>query len=477
MKITLIQPALSSSDRYGKHLGKVGPTCEPLGLAYLAAAIRERREDDEIEIIDAVALKYKSEDLKNHLLRTKPDVVGLGVLTPMYLVAKETIDMIHETLPDCTIVFGGPHPSIFPEITLEENPNVDYIVIGEGEWTFVELLDSLENKCDVRDVKGIAYRKNGKIVMNEARPFVKDIDELPIPARDLLPMELYRPAPTYYIEAPSYLMLTTRGCPFMCSYCSKVFGQTFRHHSVDRILREVNILINKYEAKEIIFRDDTFTINADHVKNLCKAMINQGIHKKIRWTCMTRVNLVTKDLLEEMKEAGCWSIHYGVESGNQRLLNLIKKGITIQQIQNAFKWTREVGIETKAFFMIGLPTETPEETLRTMEFTRELDPDWIQATITVPYPGTALYNLVKDTDTLKSFKWEDYQTWAGWSDTDLIYVPEGRDADDLKMLQKKVMRDFYFRPKFILRQLKFLKTPDRIKAYFNGGYALFKSKS
>jgi len=473
MKIALIQPNLSSSDRYGKALGKVGPTCEPLGLAYLAAAIREKRSD-EIKIIDALANNYGSVDLNNILKKFNPDVVGIMILTPMYLVAKETIESIRKVLPNVKLVVGGPHVTVFPKKTMEETPEIDFAVVGEGEITIVDLLNNLEKKSFSK-VKGILYRKDKEIVSTAFREPIKDIDEIPLPARDLLDMKMYKPAPTYYKKSPSYLILISRGCPYRCTYCSKIFGNLYRYHSIERIIKEIKLLIDKYGAKEIIFRDDTFTINKKHIEKLCNKIIRLGLHKKIKWTCMTRVNLVTKDLLILMKKAGCWSMHYGIESASQRLLDLIKKDITIEQIKNAIKWTREAGIETKAFFMIGLPTETKEETLQTLKFTKELNPDWIQVTMTVPYPGTELYEITKKDKTLKSFKWEDYQTWAGWANKELVYVPEGRNGEELKKLQKKAMRDFYLRPKFILNQLKNLSF-DNFKMYFSGAYALIKSR-
>lgn len=477
MNILLISPCLSTSDRYGSALGKVGPTTEPLGLAYLAAYVREKRlNKDCIEILDMAALNYGEKELTAKLKEKKWDVTGIMVLTPMYLRAKETTLIVRKASPESKIILGGPHATIFPEQTLEEIPEIDLIVIGEGELTFCKLIDSLENGKSLGTVNGIAYREDGKTKRTIPRELVKDIDQLPMPSRDLLQMDLYKPAPTYYKKLPSYIMLTSRGCPFNCAYCSKISGTNYRSHSIGRIISEMEELIYQYGAREIIFRDDTFTINKAHVMKLCTEIIWKGLHKKIKWTCMTRVHLVDLDLLRLMKKAGCWSIHYGVESGNQRLLDLIQKGITLEQVKQAFKWTREAGIETKAFFMLGLPTETNKESLRTIDFTKKLDPDWIQVTITVPYPGTKLYDIAKKDGTLKSFKWENYQTWAGWSDKELVYYPEGRTPDELKDLQKRAMREFYLRPKFILRQLIGLRSLDNIKIYSQGAYALVKSK-
>ena len=270
-------------------------------------------------------------------------------------------------------------------------------------------------------------------------------------------------------------------CTFDCVYCQVGQIDIFKDKRevfvpTERIIEEINVLLNDYGAKDIIFRDDTFTVDREHIIELCNEIVRLGLNKRFEWSCMTRVNLVDRELLKIMKKAGCWSMHYGVESGNQRLLDLIDKGITLQQVRDAFKWTREAGIEIKAFFMLGLPTETKEESLKTIAFSKEIDPDWVQFTITVPYPGTRLYDITKKDKTLKSLKWENYQTWAGWSDKELVYVPEGRNAEELKELQKYAMRSFYLRPRFILRQIKYLGSKDRIKAYMDGAFALINSK-
>lgn len=474
MKILLISPHLTTTDRYGKALGKVGTVSEPLGLAYLAAAIREKR-DDEVTILDACALNYTSGDLEDYLRKDKWDVVGVMMLTPMYGKTIEVVDIVKKIDKNIKVLVGGPHPTIFPEETLKYNPNIDLAVVGEGEITIVELLDALENNKDLSEVKGISYRNEGKVIVNPPRPFIQNIDEIPISARDLLDMNLYRPAPTYYKKLPSFIMLTSRGCPYRCVYCSKISGKIYRKHSIDRIIKEMKILIDDYGAKEIIFRDDTFTIDKKHIRELCNKIIQEKLNKKIKWTCMTRVDLIDYGLLRLMKKAGCWSIHYGIESGSQRLLDVIQKDITIKQIRDALRWTSKTGIEIKAFFMLGLPTETRKESLQTLRFMKEINPDWVQVTITVPYPGTKLYEIAKKSGTLKSLEWENYQTWAGWSDKELVYIPEGRNADELKELQKRAMREFYFRPKFILKQITNLTSLHLFNIYLKGAYALFRS--
>ena len=280
-------------------------------------------------------------------------------------------------------------------------------------------------------------------------------------------MSLYKPAPTYYNKLPSFLMLTSRGCPYRCVYCSKVSGNLYRHHSIDRIIKEMNILIDKYNAKEIIFRDDTFTIDKKHIEDLCQEIIKRGLNKKIKWTCMTRVPLVTEDLLKLMKKAGCWSRHYGVESGSQRLLDLIQKDITIKQVKDAFKWTRKAGIEIKAFFMLGLPTETKEESLQTIKFTKDSKPDWIQVTITVPYPGTKLYEEAKSKNLLKLNSWEDLDGTKG-----PIIESEFLNKNQMSGIIRKAYLSYYTSPRIIIQNLKTISDWNSFRKVMRGAFSV-----
>lgn len=472
-KILLFAPALFTSQRYGD-LAKVGPTCEPLGLAYLASALRASQYS--VSLIDGEPLKFTNKDLINHLKSNKYDFIGIGFMTPQYLCAKDIIQSIRKEFPELAIIAGGPHITIMPKQTMQEIPEIDYGVLGESEKTIVELLDAINTNRKLERVDGIVFRKSGSLIMSSPRAFECDLDRISLPARDLLPMSKYTPAPTYYKKLPSFMIITSRGCPFRCVYCSKIFGNSYRHHSVKRVLQEMNVLIKKHGAKDIIFRDDTFTIDRAFVINLCSEIIRQVINKKINWMCMTRVNLVDFELLKAMKKAGCWSIHFGVESGSQRLLNLIQKDITLDQIKRAFKAARRAGIQTKAFFMLGLPTETRADSLATIQFAKELDPDAVQFTITVPYPGTKLYELAKTDGTLKSFNWEDYQTWAGWTNKHLVYIPGGRTEPELKQLQRKAFIDFYLRPKIIARTLLNVRSFNVFSKLLFGGFAIIKNK-
>ncbi len=470
MKICFVMPPMASG--YWKKLGKkVGPQSEPLSLCYIASYLNSKGY--KADIIDCIAEDLTEEEIEQRLREGKYDIVGVTMLTLMYTQALNVCKIVKKINPKTYVVIGGPHPTIAASATLQNEKDIDFAVIGEAEITFYELLKALDGEIKLSAVDGLAYKTNdGKVMLNNQRKLIDDLDILPMPDRSLLKMELYRPSVSYYKRLPAYIILTTRGCPYRCTFCSKVFDKKYRQNSVEYTIKEMKYLMEEFGAKEIVFRDDTFTMKFPWVTEFCNKLIEEGLNKKIRWSCMTRVNLVNLEMLKLMKKAGCWGIHFGVESGNQRLLNLIKKDVTVQQIKDAFKWCKEAGVETRAFMMLGLPTETKEESLETIRFAKELDPDWAQFTITTPYPGTELYKQANEHGELKSIDWNNYQTWAGFSENDLVWTTNGRESSELKALQRKALREFYFRPKFILKKLVHIDNLPIFRKYVLGAWAL-----
>ncbi len=473
LKILLINPPYLPTERYGEYLSKLGPTTEPLGLAYIAAALEE--EGHNVEIIDAPALRMNTSQITDRAAKGVFDVVGVTMLTPMYERSTEVIKAIRRVNSETKIIVGGAHSTILPMETLREHPEVDAVIIGEGEETVKELARNLEKGVSLKSVKGIAFRLNGQIVITEPRPYIKDLDGLPLPARHLLPMNAYRMTASRFQEKHSYTIIIGRGCPYNCTYCSHPLGHAFRHHSPERIINEIEFLIDEYGAEEINFETDTISVNKKFLQDLCRKIIESGLNRKIQWTCEDRVDTVDEDLLRLMKEAGCWQISYGVETASQRLLDLIEKGETIEQFENVFELTRRAGISIRAFFMLGLPTETREESLQTIAFAKKLDPDWAQFTITVPFPGTKLFEMATKEGSLESNDWSSYKTWGGWAHGDLAYVPNGRDQKELKELQKIALRSFYLSPKVILRFLRSSTSIKKINKYITGAYVLLRS--
>lgn len=473
MRVLLINPPYSTEDRYGKDLGKFGPMNEPLGLAYLAANLE--REGYQAAILDAPALGLTSGGICRTVKEGDYDLVGVTMLTPMYERSLEVIRAVRETFPGVPIVVGGPHPTILPEETLRDNPEIDYVVIGEGEVVLPELVRALEEGSGPDRVPGLGFRTGGGVVINPPPKMIVDLDHLPIPARHLLPMEAYHMTRSRTRSGHAFTVSVARGCPFNCAFCCRIFGRRVRHHSPERIEEEIRLLVERYGAEEINLEADTLTMDRRFVSALCDRLIGSGLSEKVAWTCESRVDTVTEGMLREMKAAGCWQISYGVETGSQRLLDLIHKDITLERIRETFALTKRVGITIRAFYMLGLPTETREESLATIAFAKELDAGWSQFTLFTPFPGTELYDMAVREGGLTSRNWADYKTHGGWTEGNLAYVPRGRSREEMKGLQKRAYSAVYLRPKVILRFLRDIDSPRKIREYVTGFWVLLKN--
>jgi anaerobic magnesium-protoporphyrin IX monomethyl ester cyclase len=473
MKVLLINPPYTAEERYGKDLGKFGPLNEPLGLAYLAANLE--KGGHEVSILDSPALELTREGICEHIRKNKYGLVGVTMLTPMFNRSMEVVKAVRNFFPDILIVVGGPHPTILPEETLTTNREIDFAVIGEGEVIFLNLVNALEDNNPIEEISGIAYRKEDKVIINSPPQMVADLDELPIPARHLLPMHAYHMTRSRAKSGHAFTVSVARGCPFNCAFCCRIFGRKPRHHSVGRIIEEIRMLVKDYDAKEINLEADTLTVNRKFIMALCDALISSGLSRQIAWTCESRIDTVDEVVLRKMREAGCWQTSYGVETGSQRLLDLIHKDITFEKIEKTFAITKKVGITIRAFFMLGIPTETREESLKTIAFAKKLDARWSQFTLFTPYPGTELYNIGVKEGGVKSRNWSDYKTHGGWTKGQLAYVPKGRSIAEMKALQKKAYRAVYIRPKVIWRFLKDVDSIAKLKGYIIGFWVLIKT--
>jgi len=473
--VLLINPPLSLEERYGKEMAKFGAVTEPLGLAYIAGMLEKQKIH--VAILDAQAEKLSIMQVIDYMRTTNEyTIVGITLLTPMHGVVKRLCDSIKQSFPQILIVLGGPHCTALKEQVLKEIGSADVVCIGEGEITMTAIAGTV-NKNDLQDIEGICYREIDTIVTNKQRPFINDLDSIPPPARHLLPMQKYHLTASR-VSGGSYCptIIVARGCPFSCTYCSRIFGKSLRLHSISRILSEIQDLISNYRINQLNIEADTLTANKKFLSDLCHGLIESGISKKIKWTCESRVDTVDEQSLRLMKEAGCWQISYGVETGSQRLLDKINKGTTLAQIEEVFRLTKECGITIRGFFMLGLPDETKEESYATIEFAKKLDPLWAQFTLTTPYPGTKMFADLSEKGQIRNYNWDNYNTWSGWQGkTDIPFIPEGRSIEDLKYLQKLAMRKFYLRPIVAYRFAKTIHSLQDINKYLNGLKILIKS--
>lgn len=386
----------------------------PLGLAYIAAYLREKGV--KIEILDLVNLEIGIEEFRTIVSQKKPGIIGITSTTPQIRAAFELAAISKEELPDTQVVFGGVHSTVLPQESLQDM-NVDVVVIGEGELTFMELVECLENDRPLSKVKGIAWKEDGRILINEPRPFIKDLDELPFPARDLLPMEKYA---SYFTGVPMASMITGRGCPYNCMFCASgaYWKNMPRFRSVKNVVDEIECIIEVFNIRFINFLDDTFTLKKQRVYDFCNELQKRGVD--IRWHCNCRANTVDQEMLSKMKESGCTGIDMGVESGNEVMLKRIRKQITLEQIKTAFKVANNVGLNTHAFFMMGFPDETEETMRQSIDLAKEISPSTVDFRSVVPFPGTDLYNVALTHGKVLTKDWYYYDT-----NGIPIYIPEG----------------------------------------------------
>lgn len=471
MDILFIFPPISIKERYGRNIGKIGGLQPPLGIASLASYVKSRGFS--AGLIDAVAQNYAIADILSYIKNNNPAVVGISSLTATFNRAIYCAEMIKKEFPSILVIIGGHHATILTEEVMRNNLAFDICVMGEGELTLCELLEEYKktdynynkfiNDSDTLDrIKGIAFRKNNSIILTERRGLIDNISELPFPDRSYFNLSEYQPLPNQYKRLPLLHMVVSRGCPYNCSYCSAnaVFGRRLRLRSPEKVIEEIEFLIEEYGAKDISFWDDAFTVDKKWILELCGLIINRKFN--VTWTCYGRADTVDKEMLRAMKLSGCWNIFFGFESGVQEILNTIDKNIALDQIRQVNRWCKEVGIEVRASFMIALPEETPERAMKTIDFAIKLDTDYVQFCITTPFPGTKLFKDAKRYGKL-DLDFDKYNVWQP------VFVPFGyRNKKEVLDTERLAVRRFYFRPKYIMKKISKIRNISDFIRYING---------
>ena len=411
----------------------------PFNLALLAAIVRENNFSS--SILDCNALQIGLDKVEEYLPALAPKLVGIGATTVLIDNARELARVVKNKYPRTKIIFGGVHPTVRPEEVLGY-PETDYIVMGEGENGF---LDLLSGKKPV-EIKGVGFKAGGKIFINSPRETIPDINIFPLPAYDLLPMDKYYPALGSYKRKPSFGMITSRGCPGRCTFCKgNILGDRIRFRSAEKIIEEIEYLQQNYRIKDITFYDDTFTSNKTRVKEFCSLIKEKDID--LTWCCFSRVDTVDLETLKQMKEAGCYQIMYGVESADPQILANIQKRITLEKVEETVANTKKAGIETRLAFMFGNPGETEKTIKKTIEYAISLEPDLVSFNIATPFPGTQMFAWAEKNDYLIHKNWSEYNLAKP--------VMELPTISSKKILNyyKKAHRQFYLRPSYILRRL------------------------
>jgi anaerobic magnesium-protoporphyrin IX monomethyl ester cyclase len=433
MHVTLVNPPYPS----GSHQH---PPFTPLGLGYLAAVLEKNQY--KIDVIDCQALGITHEDFRSEISKRQPDIVGITSTTLTYKSALQVAKIAKETCPNCLTLLGGSHVSFWDKEALQECPSLDIIVRKEGENTMLELAEKVETGKDYYDVLGITCRKDGEIVKNADRPYIENLDDMPFPAHHLWPIERLRKHGTVVFP-----LVTSRGCIYWCDFCTTVrmFGRRYRMRSPKNVVDELEYLQKTFGAHQFTFYDDAFTIDKKRVMEICREIKNRKMN--IEWDCESRVDMVSKDLLRTMKEAGCFAVWFGVESGSQTVLDAMRKGITPAQTIRAFKWAKEVGLMTVANVVLGFPGETKETIWETIKFIDRIKPSDVGYYIATPYPGTPLYERVVREGLLKTNDFDKFDTATPVFDMGTM------TGEELRELRERAFQRFYLRPGYFFSMI------------------------
>ena len=474
MKILLINPP-----RWNELVGKNPSIIEehrgfnpPLGLLYIAATLRERAPGVRVDVWDAQARRWTYEELEAELRDTDYDLVGISAMTFTLVDSHRTARLVKALHPGTKVVLGGTHVHLFPEETIALD-GVDFAFMGDAEFTFSDFVSRIGRPDEYPGIGGLVFRDGqGRLVKSEPA-LVKDLDRVPFPDRTLLDIRLYNSL--LGRRALNTTIVSSRGCPYRCAFCDRPLSPVtshFRWRSARNVADELEACV-ALGIRDFLFYDDTLTVNKKRVLEICEEILSRGL--RIRWDIRTRVDTVDREMLTVLKRAGCAAIHYGVEAGNDRMLKVIKKGFTVAKVREAFAATRKAGIETLAYFMIGLPTEARSDIQDSFDLARALKPDYAHFTIFSPYPGTEFYALALEKGLFQRDVWRDFAREPR-PDFRIPVWEENFTRDDLYGMLVKFYKSFYMRPRYVLSRLGKLRSWNEFAKKARAGLSVVRMK-
>jgi len=453
MKVILINSASSITESMSRVRRAMSLMLPPAGIAYIGAVLEENGID--AKVIDQIGGNLDSWEVVKIIEQESPEIIGFSCLIHNMGMVKKAIEEIRELNKGIKIVLGNIYATIFADELLREGTG-DIVVRGEGEYSMLELVLALDRGKGLQDIKGISFIENGRIYHNPEGENIENLDELPYPAWHLLNLEYYRAIPLVFLNDIALTIRASRGCPYHCIFCSqdKIYKRP-RYRKVKNVVNEIKFMRDKFRVSNFIFTDAYFPFSVEYGLEFCDELIRWGLHKKIKWYIETRVDKVNLKLLKRMKEAGLCLIFYGFEVGNQKVLDSLKKGTTLEQARKAMRDTKKARILANGLFMLGMPEETRKTCEETIRFAKELDCDIAKFNIAMPFPGSKFFEDYKDRldDILqKPEKFDSWYNWASYSG-ELAYTPKGMSSRDLINLQRKAMFQFYMRPRLIMRHI------------------------
>ena len=435
--LVLCEPPFLFWDRDMDRLREGEETIPGIGMLVLAAVARRRGY--RVHLVDAKGQGASVAEVVRRILELRPDYVGLSATTVSVTNAARIAAQVKAQAPQVVTILGGAHVSAVPERTLAAFPEVDFGIVGEGEVALFALLDRLDRGQPTEDVPGLAFRRDGHVLANPRLPYIEDLDQLPFPACDLLPELPHRFQPSLfsYPRTPVATVMTSRGCPFSCSFCDRsTSGRRGRMHSVAYVVAMCRQLVGM-GVRHILFVDDLFTVRKQRVVDLCTAFLDAGL--SFSWSCNSHPNLLDADTLQLMRRAGCWQIAYGIESGSQRVLDVVKHEVRIPRMRETLAMTRAAGIRAKGYVIVGHPTEGFDSLAETAALLRVVELDLCQITKFTPYPGTPAYATIAAHGRFE-------EDWGRMNAMNFVFVPTGLTADVLDTYFDHFYRTFYSRP-------------------------------
>jgi anaerobic magnesium-protoporphyrin IX monomethyl ester cyclase len=465
-KILLLEPHYPPEAAWGSLKVEQG-YLTPLGSVSIYRWLQDKGYD--VHFFDTQFGDYNSEELKKFLKQGQYDMIGLPVFTPTASYVFQTAKLIREALPDCIVVYGGVHATDMSAESMQESPECDFVIRREGELTMVELIEAMKAKeTDFSGIEGLTWRQDAEtIILNPDRALIPDLDQTPLGMFGDLDLTRYVPHPTQYIQLPSYSIFTQRGCPYPCTFCeaSTALGKKLRVFSQARVIEELKILKYEKGARGIYFQDSTFTLNRKYVVDLFERMIKEGLNDLL-WSCNTRTDRVDPELLSLMYEAGCRTITYGIESGNQQSLDVLKKNIKVEVQEEAVNWTHKARISLLCSYILCLPKETDDMVQTTIDYAKRLGSQMTLFYLPVPYPGSELYRICKSTGGLRETK--DWSEYLSVDFDNPVYINPLIGKERMRYWYKKAYRDYYTCPRVWLNGVKSLIWNGGIHRYLRG---------
>jgi anaerobic magnesium-protoporphyrin IX monomethyl ester cyclase len=444
LKILLVKPP-----SLGDHIQP------PLGLGYLASSVAGRHQ---AAILDMLKTKLSDENFRQFLAKGQYDLVGFQCYTHELQSVAKLARIVKQESPRIVTIAGGPHPTLLPTETMEYFGDcMDFLLRGEGDEIFPQFVDQiLEKRLDPKPIPGLVWKTDGKIHVNDKTDYVKDLDLIPFPAWDLIQPQTYPPAQhgAFFRRFPIAPIITTRGCPFTCKFCSApvLCGQAMRFRSPDSVLNEIRMLYSQFHIREFHIIDDNFTINKNHARAVLEKIITSKLQISLAFPNGIRIETVDESLLALMKKAGVYLISLGLESGSDRVLKLMNKKLTVEKNEEKIRLIRKANIDMAAFFIIGFPGETERDLRRTIDYSLRLPLLRANYENFLPLPGSPIYYELEENGELAKIDWRNFNYSTA------TYIPEGLTRKTLKALQREAFLRFFLRPQILFRHILLVKS-------------------